>query len=37
MKDILKIVKSLEDCGLLLEVVIETIKDESKEQKRCTS
>ena len=33
MKDILKIVKSLEDSGLLLEGVGETIKNEAKEQK----
>ena len=34
MKDILKIVKNLEDSGLLLEEVSETIKNEAKEQKR---
>ena len=34
MKDILKIVKSLEDSGLLLKGVSETIKGEAKEQKR---
>ena len=33
MKDISKIVKSLEDSGLLLDRVGETIKDEAKEQK----
>ena len=33
MKDILKLVKSLEDSGLLLEGVTETIKNEAKEQK----
>ena len=33
MQDILKIVKSLEDSGLLLEGVSETIKYEDKEQK----
>ena len=33
MKDILEIVKSLEDPGLLLEGVSETIKNEAKEQK----
>ena len=33
MKDTLKIVKSLEDSGLLLEGVSETIKNEAKEQK----
>ena len=34
MEDILKIVKSLEGSGLLLEGVSETRKDEAKEQKR---
>ena len=33
MKDILKIVQSLEDFGILLKGVSETIKDETKEQK----
>ena len=33
MKDILKIIKSLEDSGLLSEGVSETIKNEAKEQK----
>ena len=33
MKDILKIVKYLEDSGLLLERVSEAIKNEAKEQK----
>ena len=33
MKDILKIVKSLEDSGILLKGVSETIKDEAKDQK----
>ena len=33
MEDILKILKSLEDYGILLEGVIETIKDEAKSQK----
>ena len=33
MEDVLKIVKSLEDSGLLLKGVSETIKDEAKEQK----
>ena len=33
MKDILKIVKSLDDLVLLLEGVEETIKNEAKEQK----
>ena len=32
MKDILKIVKSLENSGLLLEGVSETIKNEAEEQ-----
>ena len=34
MEDILKIVKSLEDSGILLKGVSETIKNEPKEQKR---
>ena len=34
MEDILKIVKSLEDFGLLLEGVNETIKTEAKERKQ---
>ena len=33
MDDILKIVKSLEDSGVLLKVVSETIQDEAKEQR----
>ena len=33
MKDIVKIVKSLEDSGLLLKGVSETIQNEDKEQK----
>ena len=33
MKDILKIIKSLEDSGLLLEGISETTKNEAKEQK----
>ena len=33
MEDIIKIVKSLEDSGLLLEGVSETIQNEAKEQK----
>ena len=33
MEDILKIVKFLEDSGLLLERVSETIKNDTKEQK----
>ena len=33
MKDIIRIVKSLEDSGLLMEGVSETIQNEAKEQK----
>ena len=33
MKDIIRIVKSLEDSGLLLKGVSETIQNEAKEQK----
>ena len=33
MKDTLKIVKSLEDCEILLKEVSETTKNEAKEQK----
>ena len=33
MQDLLKIVKSLEDSGLLLDGIIETVKSEVKEQK----
>ena len=33
MEDIIKIVKSLEDSGLLLKGVSETIQNEAKEQK----
>ena len=33
MKDIIEIVKSLEDSGLLLKGVSKTIQNESKEQK----
>ena len=33
MEDIIKIVKSLEDCGLLLKGVSGTIQNEAKEQK----
>ena len=33
LEDIIKIVKSLEDSGLLLEGVTETVKNEVKEQK----
>ena len=35
MRAISKIVKSLEDSGLLLKGVSETIKNEAKEQKSC--
>ena len=34
MEDIIKIIKSLEDSGLLLKGVSETIQNETKEQKR---
>ena len=37
MKDILKIVKSLENSGLSLEGVNETIKNEAKKTKRRIS
>ena len=33
MKNIIKIVKSLEDSGLLFKGVLETIQNEAKEQK----
>ena len=33
MKDLLKIVKSLEDCGILLDGITETVKNEVKDQK----
>ena len=33
MQDTLKIVKSLEDSGILLDGITETVKDEVKEQK----
>ena len=33
MEDIMKIVKSLEDSGLLIKGVTETIENETKEQK----
>ena len=33
MQDLLKIVKSLEDSGLLLTGITETVKNEVKEQK----
>ena len=33
MNDIMKIVKSLEDSGLLIKGVSETIKNDAKEQK----
>ena len=34
MKDIMKIVKSFKDAGLLIKVVSEIIKNEAKEQRR---
>ena len=34
MDDIMKIVKSLEDSGLLIKGISETIKNDAKEQKR---
>ena len=34
MEDITKVVKSLEDCGLLLKGVSETTQNESQKQKR---
>ena len=34
MEDIIKIVKYLEDSGLLLKGLTETIQNEAKEQKR---
>ena len=34
MNDIMKIVKSLEESGLLIKGVRETIKNEAKEQRR---
>ena len=36
-EDIIKIVKSLEDSGLLLKGVSETVQNEAKEQKRRIS
>ena len=33
MEDLIKIVKSLEDSGLLLKVITETVQNEVKEQK----
>ena len=33
MEDIIKILKSLEECGLLLKGVTETVQNEAKEQK----
>ena len=33
MQDLLKIVKSLEDSGILLDGITETVKNEVKEQK----
>ena len=35
MQDLLKIVKSLEDSGILLDGITEAAKNEVKEQKRC--
>ena len=37
MEDIIKIFKSLEDSGLLLKAVSETIQNEVKEKKRWFS
>ena len=37
MNDILKIIKSLEESGLLTKGVSETIKNEAKQQKRVFS
>ena len=37
MKDIMKIVKSLEELGLLLKGISETMKNEAKEQKESSS
>ena len=37
MENIIKIVKSLEDSGLLLKGVTETVQNEVKEQKRRIS
>ena len=37
IEDIIKIVKSLEDCSLLLKRVTETVQNEVKEQKRRIS
>ena len=34
MKDLIKIVKSLEDSGLLLKGITETVQNEVKEQKK---
>ena len=34
MDDVMKIIKTLEDSGILLKGVTETIKNETKEQKR---
>ena len=34
MEDIIKIIKSLEDSGLLLKGVTETVKNEVKEKKK---
>ena len=35
MDDVMKIIKGLEDSGILLKGVIKTIKNETKEQKEC--
>ena len=37
IEDLIKIVKSLEDSGLLLKGVTETVENEGKEQKRRIS
>ena len=34
MKDIMKVVKSLKESGLITKRIVETIKNEAKEQKR---
>ena len=34
MQDLLKIIKSLEDSGILLDGITETVENEVKEQKR---
>ena len=35
MQDLLKIIKSLENSGILLDGITETVKNEVKEQKGC--